>query len=815
MKLPLSWLREFVRIEADPATLGERLSMAGLEVEAVERLKPAFSGVVVAKVLRVERHPNADRLSVCEVDAGAAGRASVVCGAPNARPGMVSALAVVGARLAPERADGDGALRPPLEAAVIRGVRSEGMLCSERELGLFDNHRGIVVLPDDAPVGRSLADYLELDDYVLNIAVTPNRGDCLSVLGLAREAAALFGLKLAPARSRPAAPRLGRAAADPALSIAIEITAPDLCPRYAALPMARVEIDDSPLWLRQRLKPCGMRPVNNVVDVTNYVMLELGQPLHAFDLDRLRERRVIVRRAGDDRELETLDHVKRALLKDDLVIADGVGPVALAGLMGGLASEVDNSTTRILLESAFFAAAGVTRTSRRLGLVTEASYRFERGVDRQGQIAALYRAAQLIRKVAGRCELGAVIDVERHPLPARQVEFSRERVAGLLGISMSAGEMARRLRLLEINVKPAGKGRLVATIPSFRADLGEAADIAEEVARVAGLADIPTLPCRPLKDIGGEDQRRALLSVIRATLTGCGLTETKTLAFAAPRDNQTFAGLKGTAPVPVANPLSAELSELRKSLLYGLIGTLRFNLHREAQACHLFELGKVFYRKQGELKEGERLGALSYGELAFKGLGERGRIADLLTLKGMVESCLDALGLSARVEFACLLPSLAPHLHPGKAAEVRLDTGVSLGQLGELHPELALALELDYPVALCELDVGELIAYGSLRKPVAPPPRFPAIRRDLALVLNRDFPVAQVRKVIAQADAGLLESVELFDVYEGGSLPAGKKSVAVTCRYRAKDRTLTDQEVNQLHAKVTAFAMERLGALPR
>jgi phenylalanyl-tRNA synthetase beta chain len=816
MKLPLSWLKEFIPVELDPGMLSERLSMAGLEVEAVERLSPAFSGVVTAKVLRVEHHPNAERLSVCEVDNGS-GHFSVVCGAPNVRPGMVSALAMVGARLAPQKGTvSTGENGATLQAAVIRGIKSEGMLCSERELGLFDNHRGIVELPDDAPVGRPLEDYLQLNDHVLDVAVTPNRGDCLSILGLAREVAALLGHKLKLPRIKPPAihqPR--RTAIVPAPSAAVEITAPDLCPRYAALPVAQVKISESPLWLKQRLKLCGLRPVNNVVDVTNYVMLELGQPLHAFDLDRLRQGRIIVRRAGHDRELETLDHTRRTLVEDDLVIADGDGPVALAGLMGGTASEVSDDTTRLLLESAFFEAAGVARTSHRLGLVTEASYRFERGVDRQGQVVALWRAAHLLRKVAGDCTLGAVIDVEPRPQPAREIEFSTQLIAGLLGATIARDEAVRRLRSLGIGVKPAGKGCLVATIPSFRPDLREAADISEEVARIAGLADIPTLPFRPLRDMGDENQQRQLLAALRLRLADCGLSEVKTLAFAPPQDNRVYPGLTHAQSARIANPLSAELSELRKSLICGLIGTLRFNLYREAQACHLFEMGKVFYQELGELKEAERLGALSYGELAFKGLGERGRMADFFTLKGAIEACLDALGLGTRIEFVRLAAEHAPHLHPGKAAEVRLDNGESLGHLGELHPELALHLEVDSPVVLCELDVDKLIAYGSLRKPVAPPPRFPAVRRDLALVLDRDFPVAQVRKAIAQADVSLLESVELFDVYEGDSLPIGKKSVAVTCRYRARDRTLTDEEVNQLHAKITAFAIERLGALLR
>src|SRR5579875_2098455 len=791
MRLPVSWLREFIPVVPAPEQIAERLSLAGLEVETIDRIRPAFSGVVVAKVLRVERHPNADRLTVCEVDAGPRGQFRVVCGAPNVRPGMMSALALVGARLAPPKSANrtDDELGAPVGAAVIRGVESQGMLCSERELGLSDDHSGIITLDDTASPGDDLATILFLDDHVLDVAVTPNRGDCLSILGLAREVAALFGLRLKRPRLRARLPHRSRGEVADRVQddapISVEISAPDLCPRYAALAMDGVTIGRSALWLRRRLMLCGMRPINNVVDVTNYVMLEMGQPLHAFDLDRLRDARIVVRRAGQDRELETLDHVRRMLDPDDLVIADGRGPVALAGVMGGL--------------------------------VSEASYRFERGVDPKGQVDALVRASVLMRELAGGREMGKLIDVDVRRFVEPEIEVSLERVEGLLGVKLSAAEVARRLKGLGINVKHKKGGRIIASIPSFRLDLREEADLVEEIARLNGFSDVPAVRCRPLREITVEDRRRQVTDTLRACLVGCGLFEVATLAFASAEQNRSFAGLAGSDAIRIINPLSTEFGELRRSLIPGLVATLRFNLNREAQACHVFEIGKVFYLEAGELKEAQRLGILSYGELALGKLGERRPQADFFTAKGMVETCLTSLGLANKVDFVRDPAHCVSWLHPGRQARLSLEADRLLGYIGELHPELASELDLDdRPVVVCELDLEQLIAYGSLRRNVVPPPRFPSVRRDLALVVDRDVPVGQVQKVVAQAGEGLmLESVELFDVYEGASLPAGKKSVALSCRYRAKDRTLTDAEVNQIHAQLAAQAVRQLGATLR
>ncbi len=812
MKLPLSWLKEFVSIDAHLDELCRRLTMAGLEVENVEHLAPTFDGVFVAKVLKVERHPNADRLNLCEVDAGTAGHFTVVCGAPNAHPGMTAALAKVGARLAGgAHGQGTGKLEDavPLQAAVIRGVPSEGMLCSELELGLSADHQGILELPPDAPAGHDLASYLQMADTVLDIAITPNRGDCLSILGLAREIAALFGARLQPPRLR--ALRIPVPEREHGNILAVEIHAPELCSRYAALPMAKVALGPSPAPIRRRLELCGMRALNNVVDVTNYVMIELGQPLHAFDLDRIAGARIVVRRAGDDREFETLDNVKRVLDPADLIIGDGEKPLALAGVMGGLNSEVSASTTRIVLESAYFEPMTIARTARRLGLRSEASYRFERGIDRSGQTAALMRAAELIRRYAGGRETGPLIDVEGRPAPYREIDLDLRGMTAILGVEVPVAEVRRRLKAIGAKISPSGRNRFKVSPPPFRPDVNETADLAEEVARLAGLAEIPaTVPMRAAA-ANPANRGRGLVRRTRDVMIGCGLVEAKTIGFVAPSDNERFPGLDSLAPLRVTNPLSAELSEMRRSLLPGLIAALRFNLNREASAFHAFEIGKVFGLRDGTPSEAERIAVVSYGDYAMGGIGQPAIKAGFWTIKGIVEAYLRTLEIPATAQFEPV-GIATPYLHPGRSAIVKLD-GRIVGMIGELHPAEALRLELSDPCVLFELDSQHLLAYVTLaRQAITAPPRFPAIRRDLALVLDRDFPADRVRMTVSEIDAPLLESVELFDVYEGNPIAPGKKSVALACRYRGKDRTLTDEEVNSTHALLIERAKALLGA---
>ena len=814
MKLPLSWLKDFVTIEASLDELGRRLTMAGLEVESVDRGAPAFDGVLIAKVTHVERHPNADRLNLCQVDAGPAGHFKVVCGAPNARAGMTAALARVGARLAgsaPGQAPGKLEDAAPLQAAVIRGVQSEGMLCSELELGLSGDHQGILELPPDAPAGLDLANYLQLADTVLDIAITPNRGDCLSILGLARELAALFGVRLRPPRVRALKPPAAAPAGAGVDMLAVDIRAPELCPRYAALPMAQVRIAPSPILIRRRLELCGMRALNNVVDATNYVMLELGQPLHAFDRDRIADGRLVVRRADGDREFATLDNVKRALAPADLMIADGDRPLALAGVMGGLNSEVSATTTRIVLESAYFEPMTIARTARRLGLRSEASYRFERGIDRTGQALALMRAAELIRRYAGARETGPIVDVEARPAPYREIELDLRALTAILGVEVPAPVVRRRLRAIGATVTPAGHNRSKVLPPSFRPDLNETADLAEEVARLTGLAEIPaSVPARGAV-ANPPNPARALARRSRDVMIGCGLVEAKTIAFIAPAENARYGGLDGREPVRVTNPLSAELSEMRRSLLPGLIAALRFNLNREAAAFHAFELGKVFGMHRGVPAEAERIAAVSYGDYALGTIGQPAIKAGFWTIKGIVEAYFRAFGIPQTAHFEPA-GAVAPYLHPGRSALVKLDGNI-VGVLGELHPAEALRLELNDPAVLFELDSQHLLAYVSLaRQAIEAPPRFPAVRRDLALVVEHDFPADRVREEVSAIESPLLESVELFDVYEGVPVAPGKKSVALACRYRADDRTLTDEEVNRAHAALIDRAKALLGA---
>jgi phenylalanyl-tRNA synthetase beta chain len=804
MKLPLKWLREFVASDASVEEISRRLSVAGLEVENIERLTPSFEGVTIARVLDVQKHPNADRLHLCQVDSGEE-KFSVVCGAPNVQAGMTAALARVGAKLGKE---------PPLQAAVIRGVKSEGMLCSERELGLSTEHAGILSLPLDAPLGAPLADYLGLNETVFDVAVLANRGDCLSILGLAREVSALFGLPLTlpKPKSLKVDRRDGASIADAAFTV--EIAAPDLCPRYAALKMTGVKIGPSPGWMRRRLELCGMRSINNVVDATNYVMLELGQPLHAFDLTKISGGKIIVRRAGGDREFVTLDNEKRQLAPDDLLIADAEKPLAIAGIMGGLNSEVSDSTSTILLESAYFEPMTVARTARRLGLRSEASYRFERGVDRMGQVAALLRIAEILRESAAARADGQIIDYDVHPAAPREIALDPKKLASLLGVEIPLPEVRRRLIALGAVIKKSahGKNLLSVTVPSYRSDLNEAADLAEEVARLTGLEDVPAeLPARPF-GYSPPNREREFFRGAREIVQGAGFTEMDTLAFAASADNDKFAGIAKGEPIRVQNPLTEELRQMRRSLVPALIEALRFNLNRQAPNFHAFEIAKVYSLESDAPAERFALAALSYGDYALAEIGKPAVKASFFTMKGVLEVFLGALGLGDRISYLPPPDGGLRFLHPGRSAQVVLDGGV-IGYLGELHPREAMERDLAEACVVSELDLEKLKAYGfTPRQSIEPPPRFPAVRRDLALVIDREFPAAAMVKTIRELGSDLLEDVTVFDVYEGQSVASGKKSIALALTFRARDRTLTDEEVNRVHTALVEAARTRLGA---
>jgi phenylalanyl-tRNA synthetase beta chain len=685
------------------------------------------------------------------------------------------------------------------------------MLCSEAELGMSKDHEGILELPSGVKLGAPLADYLQIPDTVIDIAITPNRGDCLSILGLAREIAALFSLRLKLPGFRPRKVVAG-AGGERWESVAVEIRAPELCPRYAALPLSHVKVGASPIGLRRRLELCGMRAVNSVVDITNYVMLELGQPLHAFDAAKIADHVIVVRRAGDDREFDTLDGTKRTLDANDLMIADREKPLAIAGVMGGQNSEVSANTSAIILESAYFEPTTIARTARRLGLRSEASYRFERGIDRAGQVNAVLRASELIGRIAGGRVVSPVVDIEARPANPRHIELDPAAMAAILGVTLPPVEVKRRLRAIGATVKNVGRGCLKVMTPSFRPDLNETADLAEEVARLAGLAEIPSIPPARTALVSAPERWRATVRKVRELLIGCGLVEAKTIGFVAPADNEHFPGISAADPLRVANPLSSELSEMRRSLLPGLLAALRFNLNREASAFHMFELGKGFGMRDGVASEFESVAVVSYGDYAMGTVGRPSIKADFASVKGIIETILGTLAVARHLSFEPLGDGLGPFLHPGRSASIK-SAGELLGIVGELHPHQARRLDLTGACMLFELDMERLRAYaGEPRAKAIAPPRFPAVRRDLALLLDCDIPAERVTATIAALKVDLLESVELFDVYEGESLPTGKKSVAVACRYRGKDRTLTDDEVNRAHAMLVEQAASRLGA---
>ncbi len=791
MKLPLRWLGEFVASGLDAAAFCERLTMGGLEVEGIEELGDEIRGVVVGAVTATRPHPQGERLTLCDVDSGTGSTVEVVCGAANARAGIRVALAREGAELPGGK---------HIENATIRGVLSAGMLCSESELGLSDEAAsGILELPRTAPLGADVADYLAARETVLEISITPNRGDCLSVLGLAREVALLTGAKL---RVRPTRLQEKGAATGEALRVRIEDESG--CRRYAARIVRGVKVGPSPLWLRLRLQAAGLRSINNVVDVTNYVMLERGQPLHAFDLRRLPQPEIVVRRAGSTEAIQTLDGVVRFLAADDLLITTGAEAVAIAGVMGGADSEVEETTTDLLLESAWFDPTTVRRTARRLDLNSEASYRFERGVDIEGVIDALDRAAALIVETAGGTVAPTAIDVYPGRRPSPSIVLRPQRVNEILGLEVSLGAIRQTMKALGATVTKAAGGAFTVQPPSFRSDLEREIDLIEEVARVVGYDRIPThLPLRQLA-VGGMPKRMALEREIRWLLRGGGMSELIGLAFATPAGNEALRGVNvGGRPIRLLNPISREESELRTSLLQSVAAMWRHNRNQGATAIAGFSIAKVYWW-EGEPREGWRVAGVMAGVLPVSGLGGR-RVPAFTDMKGVLENLFDHLGLLDKVSWR---PATDwESLHPGKSASIFIEDDF-VGVVGALHPDAEAALDLGGDHWLFEIDLERLSERALPAKQFRGLPRFPAVVRDLAIVVEAEFRSDEIVHFVRQWNHDLVEAVHLFDEYVGSPIAPGKKSLAYSIAYRAADRTLTDEEVNALQDQLVA-ALEK------
>lgn len=793
MNVTLNWLKTYIDFDFSAEELADRLTMLGIEVESVKELGIALKGVVVGKVTTIKPHPNADKLVLCQVDIGVEDKLQIVCGAPNVREGMFAPVATIGTDLPTGIS---------IQRAKLRGEESHGMLCSEKELGFSDEAAGLMELSSDFPIGIALTEALGLDDTVFELEITPNRPDCLSLIGVAREVRAETGNDIKP-------PEVNVQEDDTDISkiTSVTIDAPDLCPRYAARVIRGVKIDESPPWLKQRLESVGVGVINNIVDITNFVLMEYGQPLHAFDYHKLGENRIVVRRAVAGEIITTLDEEERKLTPEMLVIADAAKPVALAGIMGGYETEITDKTCDVLLESANFDPSSVRATARALGMNTEASYRFERGTDPETVIPAIDRATQLIVELAGGTVCDGTIDEYPGKCELLQIKLRPERVNFILGTELDTDEIKQILSRLGFGIDPLQQDNIYkVTVPTFRRDITREIDLIEEIARVHGYDNIPTslpkgdIPV-PTLNILNEVRRR-----IKHYLLGSGMMEAINYSFCHPnsfdkvrltKDNPLRDALK------LQNPLSPEMSILRTTLLPSLLENAQHNHNHQIDNIALFEMSTVFLNGD----EPARIAGILAGEIGGGVYGNPYHPPDFFDIKGVVEGALEVCGIT---DYSFTITD-EPTFHPGRNAEVLLGNQ-RIGILGEVHPEVLENYELPYKAYLFELDLEKLSDAADFSKRFEPIPIYPSVLRDLAIVVDQDMQSDKPINIIYATGGELVESVRLFDVYIGDQVQAGKKSLAYTITYHSATETLTDKQVNDLHDKVVERLNQELGA---
>ena len=787
MKVSLRWLKEYVDISTPLEELCERLTMAGLEVGKVEVLGGNWNDIVVGEVVDINAHPNADRLKLVTVDLREQ-RPTVVCGAPNVAIGDKVAFAHVGAQLI----DGHSGEVVQLKPAKIRGVVSEGMICSEKELGISDSHEGIMILTPEATIGTPLTEYL--GDAILDLDITPNRPDCLSVIGIAREIAALTVSKLHIPEVYYQ--ELGRAIDS---SASVEIVESDLCSRYCASLLTGIKVGSSPQWLQRRLLACGMRPINNIVDVTNYVMLEYGQPLHAFDYNEIRGKQIIVRRAGNGEIISTLDGVERTLNPNILVIADKERAIAVAGLMGGADTEVTENTTTVLIESANFNQAVIHRGGLGLRLSSEASLRFEKGLSRDLPLIALKRAAQLMAELAGGEIAKGIIDVYPGKRRRESISLHVADIKRLLGVELKVNEITKTLELLGFSCRQTeSNSKIHVEVPWWRTDVNCTADLTEEVARIIGYDRIPTTMLSSQLPRHEPTPMLSLKRQLRNILVSCGFQEVLTYSLT----NLEVLGrlspqldLIGPAPMKVANPMSREQEYLRTSLRAGMLSILARNERYQEDGIRLFEIGKVFLPRERDLpQEKEMLCAVlssSQRRLSWRSKDEP---VDFFVAKGVLETVLSRLGLVVSFE-----AGEDESLCPGRIANVVVGNE-KLGIVGELHSKVSEVFEFSDTVYLIEVDLGKLLSFATALERYQPIPRYPSTSRDIALLVDEQITYQQICDIIQ--NFSLVNSVALFDLYVGEQVPAGKKSLAFRIIYQSPAHTLTDNEVDKVQQQI-------------
>ncbi|MEN8129202.1 MAG: phenylalanine--tRNA ligase subunit beta [Pseudomonadota bacterium] len=788
MKFSETWLREWVDPDLSAEALGERLTMAGLEVANITPAAPAFEGVTIARVLGVEPHPNADRLRLCQVAVSDEDTVQVVCGAQNVSAGMYAPLARVGAVL-----PGDYRIKK----AKLRGAESFGMLCSTKELGLTDAATGLMRLDDDATLGRDIRDYLQLDDAIFELDLTPNRGDCLSIAGLAREVSVLTGARVEAKAHAPVTPHNDQL-------LAVQILADQACPRYVGRVVRGIDSSlTTPLWMQERLRRSGIRSIAPVVDITNYVMLELGQPMHAFDLEVL-QGGLRVRFASQGEELVLLDGQTLTLDPGSLVIADHRQALALAGIMGGVGSAVSENTQDIFLESAFFKPELIAGKARGFGLHTDSSHRFERGVDPQLQRRAIERATALLIEIVGG-EPGPVIDIANNDhLPHRSsIRLRRSRIRRLLGISPEASAINGMLDALGCDAEQIDEQWKV-SVPSFRFDLAIEADLIEEVARVYGYENIPLVSQARRAVIQQQDEAAISSARIRELLVDRGYQEAINYSFVDPLWQRRF-DPQQTAK-RLANPISSELAVMRTTLWAGLVKTAQHNLNRQQTRIRLFETGLRFVESGSSLEQAPMLAGLASGGILPEQWGVKTQAVDFFDIKGDIEALLRLADLQEKVEFRA---QPHPALHPGQSAALTIDEKCC-GWLGALHPSLETQFGLGQRIYLFEIELA-ILNRGRVAH-FQPLSRFPVIRRDIAIVVDRGTTADQVRRCIASIHIDALQECQIFDVYSGKRVAENLKSLALGLILQDLSRTLTDKEVDEMVSRIVSRLERELGA---
>ena len=819
MKVSLKWLSEYVEVPADLKAFCDRLDLTGTGVEGVERTGDMYDHVVTGQILEKQAHPDSDHMWVTKVDVGAANvdkdgnpePLQIVCGAQNFNQGDHVVVATIGAVL-----PGDFKIKK----SKLRGVVSCGMNCSARELGIGSDHDGIMILPEDAPIGMPLADYLKLSDTVLDLEITPNRPDCLSMVGMAREVGAMYAVDAKnPLDEMEAA--LEEGADLPSIEQLATVTVEDTdrCPRYTARVIKNVKVGPSPDWLAERVTAAGARSINNVVDVTNYILFLFGQPLHAFDYDKLVDEtgkaNVVVRAAKEGEKLLTLDGEERELTTDMTVIATPEKAVGLAGVMGGLDTEVTEETTTILLEAATFEPGRTSRTSRNLGLISESSMRYERRVDDVEIDRMSAAAAQLLAEVSGGTVVPGLIDVYNTKTEPEVLEFRIPRFQGMMGEAIPRDFIVDMLQRLGCTVSEKDEQTLTVVPPTFRPDLEREIDLYEEVLRLYGMDRIPsTLPGGPGR-VGIKTEAQRTMDKINNTLRACGLNETMTYSFADPHElEQLRMPTEGMGiPVELLNPLNAEQSVMRQSIIPGLMRSVAYNQSRGVHNIQLYETGVVFFGAEGRKspKERNRLAVVMAGAMSDPSWNQASVAFDFFDGKGVIESLMRELAV-AKPRFKALGAEEAPHLQPGRAAQV-LDGGTVLGWIGEIHPLACDAYDVQAPVVAFELDLDALIKCARPARDYVDVPVFPAVTMDVAFVVDESITHEQLSRCISSAGGKLLDKAQLFDVYRDEErLGAGKKSMAYALEYRAADRTLTTEEVDKQHARLIKKVCGATGA---